>query len=193
MDYVSNIDAAMHRASQEDIAAGVRWYRRMTIITQGHAARLGIAPLSVAGVYAAHSANTQWGANLRMVARILRGKPAYRGTLGNNIRKGEAILAGADVLDTLTKDKSAHKTKCFARACSGDTDAVVVDRWAQGVAVGWSNCGPKCKRGRHSCNYVPTGQEYIDIADAYRTVAAAWGMDPVIVQAITWISARKGN
>jgi hypothetical protein len=178
------------------MAAGIRWYRRMTIICEGHARRLGITPLHVAGVFAAHSSNTKWRVNLPLATRTLRNMPLHRGTLGLNIRKAQACMMGADVMTTLVNSDNKYKTRMFARACAGDYSVVVVDRWAQGIAVGWMNCKnngrPCAKNGKgHTCNYVPEGQEYLDIAAAYITVAEMWGLAPSTVQAITWVVARK--
>jgi hypothetical protein len=199
MDYVANIDAAMHAADDASIAAGARWYRRMSIITHGHAARLNVSPVAIGGVYAAYSINTPWHANLRMVAVLLRARVPYRGTLTDSIEKAERILSGEDAYTVLSsKDGKSRKTRSFALACSGDYSSVVVDRWAYGVATGWAECpkhGRPCgKNGKgHACTRVPEGSEYDAIADAYRAVASMWGMEPAIVQAIVWVAARKGR
>lgn len=193
-DYSANIRRAYERSTDAHRTTGERWYRRMATITQGHAARLGISPESVGGVYAAHSINTPWGHNLRIVARALRGKVPYRGTLTDNIRKAEHCLAG-HTIGTAVKDSDNHKIVNFARACSGDYSAVVVDRWAYSVATGWRECpnrGVKAcaKNGRHACGKVPKGREYLDIARAYVNVALRHDLQPAMLQAIVWVAAR---
>ena len=198
MDYIGNIRQAMNSATRDDIRIGERWYARMASVCKGHADRLGITPHQVGGVFAAHSINTQWGPNVRLASNVLHGRALYRGTLGANIRKAEACLTvGADPDTILTIDPKAHKVRNFARACSGDPDAVVVDRWALSVAQGWSECpngkasAPCGNNGRHKCQRVPTGDEYLAVAAAYRKVAARRRHTPVQVQAIVWVSARR--
>lgn len=196
MDYVGNIRAAMNAATVSDIRQGEAWYRRMDTITHGYAARLDMTAHQVGGVFAAYSINTKWGDNLRMVSRLLHIRAPYRGTLGMSITKAERIMSGEDVDMVLSDDPNNLKTKKFARACSGDEDAVVVDRWATSVAQGWANCPNKSpvpcgNNGRHACQYVPTGEEYRAIAEAYRTVARRRRHTPRQVQAITWVQARR--
>lgn len=204
-DYVTNIRAAMNAATKSDIKAGELWYARMLRITTAYGARLGLTPHQVGGVFAAYSINTPWGANLRMVSRLLHIRAPFRGTLTDSIVKAERIMSGEDIDTVLAPPKvlkhsirpnDAYKTRMFARACSGDEDAVVVDRWALSVAQGWAECPNKSPRpcgksGRHSCQRVPTGDEYLAVAEAYRKVARRRKHSPIQVQAIVWVQARR--
>ena len=68
------------------------------------------------------------------------------------------------------------KTNAFARAMSGDGNAVVVDVWM-------------CRAARLGKD-APNNGEYHAIAEAVRTVAADYGMTPAIMQAMIWIVVR---
>jgi hypothetical protein len=195
---IENIRREMLRTTAHDTVVGERWYGRMRVITHGHSARLGISPLNVAGVYAAHSTNTQWNVNLILAGLTLRGKKLHRGTLGMNIDKAANMMAGADIT-TLVKDVNNYKLRAFASACAGNMYSVVVDRWACAIAWGWEGCpynGDKyCARNGkgHACanSRVPSGDEYNIIAEAYSVLADEMGMLPAILQATTWVAARN--
>lgn len=205
MDYVSNIRSAMNAATTGDVRIGERWYARMDSLTAGYAQRLDLTPQQVGGVFAAYSINTPWGANLRMASRLMHIRAPYRGTLTDSIVKAERIMSGEDIDDVLSppkvlkhsiKPSDKYKTRMFARACSGDEDAVVVDRWALSVAQGWAECPNKSpkpcgKNNRHSCQRVPTGDEYLTVAAAYAKVARRRKHTPRQVQAIVWVQARR--
>jgi hypothetical protein len=68
------------------------------------------------------------------------------------------------------------KVTNFARAILGDTDAVVLDRWALRAAG----------HGRITC----TEKQYARIADEYRTAARSVGETPRDFQAIVWVVSR---
>ena len=68
------------------------------------------------------------------------------------------------------------KTNAFARAIAGDMDAVVVDVWmCRAAGLGKD---------------APNKREYRAIAEAVRTVAAEYRMDPAVMQALLWIIVR---
>ena len=68
------------------------------------------------------------------------------------------------------------KTNAFARAIAGDKDAVVVDVWmCRAAGLGKD---------------APNKTEYRAIAEAVRTVAAEYRMDPAVMQALIWILVR---
>ena len=70
---------------------------------------------------------------------------------------------------------SGPKVRAFFSALLGARDVVVVDGWAARIA-----------------GYPPprTDRQYQIIARAYRTAARRAGVDPVVLQATTWIAAR---
>jgi hypothetical protein len=68
------------------------------------------------------------------------------------------------------------KTNAFARAISGDMDAVVVDVWmCRAAGLGKD---------------APNKREYREIAEAVRIVAADYGYQPAVMQALIWILIR---
>lgn len=196
-DYSANIRRAYERSQPSHRISGERWYRRMSSICAGHADRLGVTPLTIGMVYASFSINTPWKRNLSLAARFLRGRAFEdgKGTLGCSIDKATASLVYGLPIDSLVRERSNHKLRNFARACSGDYSAVVVDRWAWGIANGWKNCpndGAPCSKNKrgHACSKVPTGEEYLTIAKAYANTARRLGLEPAMLQAIVWVAAR---
>ncbi len=196
-DYSANIRRAYEASLPRHRTSGERWYRRMSAICNGHADKLGVTPLAIGQVYAAFSINTPWKRNLSLAARFLRGRAFDdgKGTLGCSIDKARSSLVYGLHIDAMVADKHNHKIRNFSRACSGDYSAVVVDRWAFGIANGWRDCpndGAPCSKNKrgHKCSKVPTGQEYLTIAQAYTNTARRLGIEPAMLQAIVWVAAR---
>ncbi len=175
-DYQANIMAAFLTSSEGQRLRGRAWYRRMTACMQAYADR-GMVPdaASAGGVYASFSINTQWKTNIRLARKFLRGGTVR--TMGGNIAKATACKSGIPLTDVV-KDANALKIRSFACNMGGCRDCVTVDRHAHNVATNGAR------------TYVPKGDEYRTIADAYRTVAAIVGETPADLQAIAWVALR---
>jgi hypothetical protein len=197
MDYVSNIRSFYDRASAQDIIDGRTWYPSMARIMREHANRSGLRVRQCAAIYAATSINTPWSRNLALAAQSINdyenGYDALRngGTLRMVVSKVRRIIASTDDTDIdaiLTKDRNNYKIVSFTRNLCDD-DAVTVDRWAYRIATNFEGC--TCTRSNtHGCGKVPTGREYIAIANAYREVAKLVNERVQDLQAITWCVVR---
>lgn len=171
---IGNILAAYDAATAAEHARGRLWYVRMQRVAGGHADRLGLDMYSVAGVYAAWSINNGWRNNLRQAGRQIRGRQAYG--LGQSLTKAADCMRGQALR---VNDKDARKVLAFCANMAGDMTRVTVDRWALRVAYGLTAGG-----------YVPKGSEYDCIESAYVQAAAARGVQPAEMQAVTWIALR---
>ena len=182
-----NIRATYLRATEEMRIDGAAWYPGMLAIMRAHSEETGLPVISCAAVYAATSINTQWSRNLALASRFLAdmaaGIEAFSNlkTLGDNVEKVfRAVTWDAiAIMDSIVADPDNLKIRNFIRNLSGDYDAVTVDRWAMRIAYGTLNGG-----------YVPTGDEYREIAEDYRIVAAEFGISPAELQAVTWCVIR---
>ena len=183
--WIANILATYRRADEALLADGRAWYPGMHAVMRAHADETGLTVRQCAAIYAANSINTPWARNVSLasgaLADIRDGRAPYAngGTLGMIIRKVSAIIDGADIDTTLSADPNNLKIRSFCANMSGDYDAVTVDRWAMRIAYGLTSGG-----------YVPTGEEYRAIADAYRAVAVLVGETPATVQAVSWCVIR---
>lgn len=197
---IANIRTYRAAASEENVRDGQAWYPAMLSIMRAHAADTGLSVLDCAMVYAAASINTSWDRNIALASGALAdyaaGNEVYAngGTLIMTVEKTFGILTGTINLDNFVGDPDNYKIRCFSRNLSGDYEAVTVDRWALRAAHAFADCpngGEPCKRnGKHGCGYVPTGAEYLAIADAYRIVAAEFDETPAATQAIVWCVVR---
>lgn len=187
---VSNILRVYESADAATLRAGLSWYteahnlaRTLGSGSDKHLARN-------AGIIAALSPNNSWTNNARMARRLVSmrgrvaveiGKPNGIG-LGANVLKAVAIYNGADPLDVL----GGNKVRAFYSTILdplADTDPVI-DRHAYDIAVGKRNGSAK----RDPLNRVGVYEEF---AAAYRAAAAAAGISPPQMQAVTWVEWRK--
>lgn len=170
-DMVTRLLALYAVATPGQKAEGREWYRvardLAEIIGDGDV-RLG------AGLIAAFSPATGWKITVRNAQDMAAGK--VPGTLGCNVRNAARMLAGEDFEQVLT----GPKTLAFARAIAGDTDSIVIDRWAIRAALGgtWERV---------------TNRQYKIIAEAYREAARITGERPAHFQAITWLVERGAS
>ena len=94
------------------------------------------------------------------------------------MRRARRALESDNPLETF--GPTAPKTARFARNLLGDRTVVTVDVWALRVAL-----------GRHADeNALKRAGVYAAIEHAYILAAARLGVDPVTVQATTWVAIR---
>jgi hypothetical protein len=176
--YVANIIHAWYGASDADMAQGRAWYpvaHDLADILGDGDTRKG------AGVIAALSPQVAWERNCKLARDACAGDA--HGHNGQTLDKVRAILDGADPEDVLPADK---KTGHFYRniADPTDPDPVTIDRHAHDVAVG--ECYGQRSRG------LGCATRYATLAHAYREAARRLGELPCTVQAVTWVSWRRG-
>ena len=189
--FESNILKVLHVAQPAEWHAGTAWYQE----ANGHAQRLaGMLGVSVAqGAYAiaALSPRTSWPENLRAVyaiaQHILRGgsladfSEVLRVTHTNRA-KAWTILTTGD----LEAIGNGQKTRAFADNILNfkTSRAVTIDSWAYRIAagmIGVTNVVPVALRGKL----------YDDVAESYSGVADRYGLLPLELQAITWVTAHR--
>ena len=142
------------------------WYVEAQRVAQKCADAMEVPLECGAGVVSAFSIRTRWKENVEdAVAYATGGKP--RGGLRIRI-----TLADAAVVQGFDAFKSP-KTLNFAKACAGDTDAVVIDTWmlrASGLPA----------------ESAATPVQYRNISAAIRRLAKRHDMTPRGMQALIW-------
>lgn len=163
-------------AEPSQIADGVTWYN------EAHALASDLAPVisqdgggieRAAEVIAALSPRTIWSRNVAGAYALMVHGEALPGLLTRNVAVARRILNG-ERLDDITK---GPKTKAFAKAIAGDTDAVVIDVHML-HAMGLDDK----TLSRVGC--------YDALSDVVRAAAVRRGLEPSQAQAIIWVVAR---
>jgi hypothetical protein len=173
------IVATWDRATAADLDNGARWYAEGETLINELAAEHRLTRETVAAVVAHLSPRTPWARNVEGARKLLATGEAP-GCLGANVDRALAALGSDDPLGTLNGPKTAR----FALNLLGNREAVTVDVWAVRVALGNSG-DPEKVLSRVGM--------YPAIEHAYRVAAQRIGVDPVTVQATTWIVARNGR
>lgn len=176
---VDRIVGTYARATATDTELGAAWYADAGQVATDLARAGGISVEHAATVLAHLSPRTPWSRNVSGAwALVLTGDAP--GCLSANVSRARASLDSDDPLSTLR----GPKTAAFARNILGDREAVTVDVWAVRVAL-----GPR----DDAENALRAAGVYQAVSHAYRLAARRLGVDPVTVQATTWIVARNGR
>ncbi len=172
------VDAYAH-ATPADLEAGARWYDDAGVVARDVALSGGVSAEHAAAVVAHLSPRTPWARNVAGAAALVTSGQAP-GCLSANVGRARRALSSAAPLDTL----QGPKTRAFAANILGDRDAVTVDVWAARVALG----------DRPDLDQVLRRAGMYDaLAHCYRLAARRVGVDPVTMQATTWVVARNGR
>ena len=214
-----NIAAWRATASAEDIDRGRDWYPMARSVARQLAARYGVGIDTAAGVIAALSPRCSWSANMAAAEAVLREHadgvtlPPLPGVYGGNIRKARNIAAAGDNYPRCNGTRvgkrgglvqcagRAHsgpaadylhgpKVTEFAATIGGKRDGRVVDVWATRAA----DVHPADVLHLAADDPRRTGDPAGRIAqlqDAYAEVAAEYGEDPRVTQAIVWTRIRR--
>jgi hypothetical protein len=185
---VAAIASTFRIASADDLREGLIWYRDAATIALAIgrvAGYKGKRATSVgAGILAALSPAFNWNDSIPVAYEI-----AGSGTVGTdaftsdaNFVKALAIKDGAPALDVLV----GNKVRAFYASiiAKGETDAVCVDRHAMAIIAG------RKLTKREQGGIVNVGV-YDAVALAYVDAAAALGLAPAVLQAITWVTWRR--
>lgn len=153
---------------------GRSWYPETNRRLREVAIRTGSTPAQAAAVFSIVSPAVQLVTALNWTEEILRGE-RMGGRYPN--KQGARIEAALACRYPVTKI-TGPKVNAFYRAIMGDTNALVLDRWAA-FAAGH-------ERGRDIPRAV-----WRELESAYRAAAAACGETVRAFQAIVWIVARE--
>lgn len=171
-------------ATVADLDYGREWYRT------AHALAARLDPSNVraaAGVIAALSPMMNWERNMMLAIRAYDDGCAS-GALFGNVRKADAIMAGADPLDILGGDKVRN---FFAAIADPESDeAVCIDRHAFDIAVGRVTNDIT----RRALSRVGVYESFAKVyREAARILTRETGMHvtPAQVQAVTWVAWRR--
>jgi len=169
-----------NRATPADREAGRDWYGDGEAIIADLSDRSGLSREHVAAVVSHLSPRTSWSRNVYGATMLVTTGTAPT-CIGANVDRARRSLESDTPLDTF----GGPKTRRFARNLLGDRTFVTVDVWAARVAFGNSVPDPEKALSRKGV--------YDAVEHAYRLAAARLGVDPVTVQATTWIVARNGR
>jgi hypothetical protein len=185
-----NIRRTYASATAEERQQGLVWYSNAYWFAHVLADRYGVGVDIAAGVIAAISPNTHWAQNKRDAEKLIAAwkrspRAAARArlaTYGANKRKAIRMLNhGRPELEF--SSNSGPKTWNFWRNLLGDGTSVTVDRHAYSIATGT----------RYSPDSMPslTAKRYRETAEAYRAVARELGLEPMQLQAVTWVAWHR--
>jgi len=181
-----NVLAVYNRADEAARAEGLNWYQRAHTWCAQTAERHGLPVETVAAVLAVLSPATSWARNVADCANMVKCGGQFNrvqvATYGQNKAKAERILSGASVAATVT----GPKVKTFFTLVSNpaDVDTVCIDRHSMAVAYGRTLS--EAERGQ-----LRAPRRYRAIQEAHKRAAAALGLRPSEVQAVTWVQWRK--
>ena len=186
-DYAANIRAA-YLATDGRESRGHDWYRSYAQRLRRAAREAGATFGQACGLIGVSSINTNPTQGINWAIATMNG--ATGGHLPLVVTRGAAILTAAtfeaarDLACPATSD--ARKVRNFAcnvhtygKVCRHDVPCVTIDRWANRIATGNPKAG------------VPKGKAYDAVADAYRMVAAEFGLAPATLQAILWVTVAE--
>jgi hypothetical protein len=174
------IVATYLRATPDQIADGAAWYADGESIITALSAESGYSVEHVAAVVSHLSPRTTWSRNVYGATMLVTTGTAPT-CIGANVDRARRALESDAPLDTF----GGPKTRRFARNLLGDRTVVTVDVWAARVAFGDVVDNPEQALSRVGV--------YDAVEHAYVLAAARLGVDPVSVQATTWIVARNGR
>ena len=169
----------LHRyglASADHKRRGRTWYDAARRECRRIARETGISYAKVAAVLAITSPDAQLVTNVEWTDAICRGgRPSMAGRYpSDQAPKVRAALKARHP----GRYASGPKVQAFYRAICGDTDGLVIDRWAAYAAGGNRDAAPSAKARRA-------------LESAYRAAAAKVGETVRDFQAIVWIQARE--
>ena len=177
---VDRIVRTYDRATEADREAGRDWYGDGEPIIANLADETGYTREHVAAVVSHLSPRTTWTRNVYGATMLVTTGTAPT-CIGANVDRARKALESDAPLETF----GGPKTRRFARNLLGDRSVVTVDVWAARVAFGDLPVDPEAALSRVGV--------YDAVEHAYILAGRRLGVDPVTVQATTWIVARNGR
>lgn len=163
-----NYRARLTIATPAQIEQASRWYHESESIARQVAYNMRIPFDYGAAVVAAFSPRVHWVRNKRMAIDFSVDLPVHTMT-SHLVAATKAAVYGIDSLN-------GPKTNAFARAISGDEQAVTIDTWMM-KAAGSDDLAPKRK-------------DYPAYVEAMKDAALDFDLTPRTAQAIVWIVER---
>jgi hypothetical protein len=189
--HVRNILKVYRRSTPEDHLQGETWYDQAKIEAKDIASRYGLPIRTVVGVMAALSPNIKWKQNVKDAATMCRAwvngdnLSDFKCSTYNTMKaKGWSILAdGLDDDDDVLGRLNGQKIRSFYSNILG-LDEVTIDGHAINIALG--------KRQALQDNKTNIGKKrYKELQAAYIRAAKRVGVEPHVLQAITWTTWRR--
>lgn len=177
---VDRIVAVYDRATDEDRANGAAWYGDGESIIDALSAESGYSREHVAAVVSHLSPRTTWSRNVYGATMLVTTGTAPT-CIGSNVDRARRALESDAPLETF----GGPKTRRFARNLLGDRSVVTVDVWAARIAFGSTVDNPESVLARAGV--------YDAVEHAYILAGRRLGVDPVTVQATTWVVIRNGR
>lgn len=164
--------ALLGRATPAQRDHGADWYPAMRRVCARIARDTGTTTARAASVAAITSPDAQLVTNVRWTYRACTGERPVGRYPARMVPLVDAVLAGT--LPPLVAAQGP-KVRPFYRAIMGDTDALVLDRWALRLATGSAELTAANRRAAQA---------------VYAEACEASGLPPSTVQAIAWKVAR---
>lgn len=189
--YVRNILKIYRKATHDDVANGIEWYARAKREADSIAASTNLNVHTVIGVMAALSPNNKWERNKRDAANMCVAYVSGRdvetfavSTYNTMKRKAWSILQDnlSNHDDILTR-LNGQKIRSFYSNIVG-LDEVTIDGHAYNIAI--------AKRQGLTSNDTNIGvRMYRELQAAYIRAAKRVGVEPHVLQAITWTAWKR--
>lgn len=151
---------------------GRDWYKQSNSWLREIEAEYQIPLVNLATATAHLSPRVQWKKNQQMLLDVIENGNT-RG-LSANVAKAIASLESDNPLDSL----KGPKVSAFGRNLMLDFQPVTIDVWAARIAI------PSITKDRFSLT------DYRAMANAYRTVARHYNIEPAILQSTLWVNHR---
>lgn len=191
MDYVENILAMYRKATPEERAAGIAWYRNARQAGEEIAERHGVSLRVAVGVMAALSPNNKWERNVKdadlLIGAYINGDHVEGVAVCtyNKMRaKAWAILEAMPEDDQhMIRLLNGQKIVSFFCNIMGH-DTCTIDGHALNIARG--------ERVNLSDNRTNIGKKlYSELQDAYTVAGHAGKLKAYEMQAVTWLVWRR--
>lgn len=194
---VVNILAIYQQATENEIIQGKKWYKEANELTKLMAIKYNLSQIQTAGILASLSPGTNWNqnvidANHLCTALNLGERPDNIVVTTYNQNKDKACKIYSQVQITenecfkLIKGCSVkiNKTSSFFLNILHDrSDVVTIDRHSFRVNLGLTELP----------DISLTERRYCIMSDAYKLTALRLEINPIELQAITWLTFRRLN
>lgn len=191
MDYVENILAMYRKATPEERAAGIAWYRNARQAGEDIAERHGVSLRVAVGIMAALSPNNKWERNVKdadlLIGAYINGDHVESVAVCTYNKMRAKAWA---ILDAMPEDDqhmirllNGQKIVSFFCNIMGH-DTCTIDGHALNIARG--------ERVNLSDNRTNIGKKlYAELQDAYTVAGHAGKLKAYEMQAVTWLVWRR--